>query len=64
MATIDNEYDVDCSCDSHCPTSATVTEWSCGCVSVVIHDASIPCSGCSDFSGMRSACGKSGHPGG
>lgn len=64
MADIVNKYDEDCSCSSGCPTSATITEWSCGCVEVEIHNATTPCDGCSDFSSKRESCGKSGHPGG
>lgn len=64
MADVIKKYDEDCACEPDCPTSATITEWSCGCVEVEIHNDTPQCTGCSDFSGMRESCGKSGHPGG
>lgn len=63
MAHVIREYDEDCLCSPGCPTSATITVWSCGCVKVVIHNNTSPCTGCSDFSGLRESCGKSGDPG-
>ena len=63
MATIVNTYTAGCSCGPDCPTTADVTVWSCGCVGVEIQNDSSKCGGCSDFTGMRESCGKSGHPG-
>ena len=62
MATVENRYTKHCECVHGCRTSATITEWSCGCVTVDVHDDSVPGSDCTDFSGMREHCGKSGSP--
>ena len=62
MATVDNEYTENCECVHGCRTSATIKEWSCGCVTVKVHRDSVPGSDCTDFSGMRVHCGGSGSP--
>lgn len=41
-----------------CDVYAEITRWSCGCVRVNIYGSSKACSGCTNFSGMRKACGK------
>lgn len=61
MAKIISKYDEDCGCNK-CSTWATITEYSCGCVEVYIHNDSDPCDECTDFSGMRENCGESGDP--
>src|ERR1035437_4436854 len=62
MASKLNEREEHCECERGCQTSATITEWSCGCVSVEVHRDSNPCHDCTDFSGMRVHCGAPGEP--
>jgi hypothetical protein len=50
-----------CGC-RRCSTWAHITEWACGCVKVTVHNDHNPCAECTDFSGKRHACGRSGHP--
>ena len=59
MARVTDRKTEDCRCNQ-CGTYAKITEWSCGCVEVDIHNNSDPCSDCTDFSGMRNDCGQSG----
>lgn len=62
MATITDERHEHCRCSHGCGTSAFIREWSCGCVQVsIINDESAGYD-CTDFSGMRYHCGKSGDP--
>lgn len=63
MAYIKNEYTEDCACND-CNTWATITEYSCGCVTVEIHRDREPCDRCTDFSGKKEYCDESGHPSG
>ena len=62
-ATVEEKWTEHCECKHGCPTSATITRWSCGCVTVKIHHDSTPGYDCTDFSGMEESCGKSGYPG-
>lgn len=61
MAHIESQREKGCACGS-CPTSATVTKYSCGCVTVEIHDETDPCDDCSNLSGLAEECGQSGDP--
>jgi len=49
-------------CHDGCPTTAKVTEWSCGCVDVEIRNDRNPCSRRRNFSSRRRRCGRSGRP--
>lgn len=51
-------------CHSGCPTTAKITEWSCGCVEVNIRNDRGTCSNCRNFSSRRRDCGRPGRPGG
>lgn len=57
-AYITREYTKSCDHASQgCDATAEITEWSCGCVRVIIHGEDPACGhGCSDFSGMRRTC--------
>ncbi len=61
MAEITRQYDEDCGCRK-CSTWATITEYSCGCVTVDIHQDSNPCDECTDFTGKKEYCDQSGYP--
>ena len=62
MATLESDEIVRCDCSPSCPTRARIKNWDCGCVQVYIINDTEPCSGCSDFSGMRYHCGGRGTP--
>lgn len=61
MANITDQYDKDCGCKK-CSTWATCRKYSCGCVTVEIHEDSKRCDECTDFSGKKKYCGQPGHP--
>ncbi len=61
MASVRNTEERDCRCGS-CPTSATITTYDCGCVTVELHDETSPCEDCSNLSGEAVDCGESGDP--
>lgn len=61
MARMIREYDKDCGC-GRCSTWAHIEEYACGCVKVDIHNDRAPCAECTNFSGRREYCGRSGHP--
>ncbi|HZV69739.1 MAG TPA: hypothetical protein VFG10_09350 [Saprospiraceae bacterium] len=61
MARINSEYNEDCGCRK-CSTWATIAEYTCGCVTVNVHQDTSPCDECTDFSGRRESCGQSGYP--
>lgn len=51
-------------CHGDCPTTAKITEWSCGCVDVDIRNDRGTCSRCRNFTGRRNHCDRPGRPGG
>jgi len=62
MAKILERRHQHCSCSHGCPTSAIITKWDCGCVQVHVLNDQTPGYDCTDFSGMRYHCGRSGNP--
>lgn len=63
MAHVTEKYREDCKCKHGCRTYAHITRWSCGCVEVDISRSQTAGWDCTNFSGMRRSCGKSGRPG-
>jgi len=61
MAYIVSTKEKDCECSSgNCPTSATITKFSCGCVRVDVHNDTDPCPDCSRLSDMEENCSEGG----
>lgn len=63
MARIVRERHEDCGC-RRCGTSAKITDYACGCVTVRVYNDRDPCAECTNFSGKKRYCSKPGHPDG